>query len=58
VLAMAKAVEQMNARVSVGTGERISRRAQVEKISKNELINRAIERYLSAPTPKRDEFDD
>jgi len=55
---MAKAVEQMNARVSVGTGERISRRAQVEKISKNELINRAIERYLSAPTPKRDEFDD
>ena len=55
---MAKAVEQMNARVAVGTNDRLARRAQVDKISKNELINRAIESYLSGPALKRDEFDD
>jgi predicted HicB family RNase H-like nuclease len=52
---MADATEQINGRVPAGTNERLARRAQAEKISKNKLINQAIESYLSRSVPERDE---
>ncbi len=42
----------------VGIGERIMDRARAESTTKTDIVHKAIERYLSSPAPKRDEFDD
>lgn len=55
LLGMAIADEQLNARVKVGTNDRLMERARLEGISKKALIGKAIEEYLTRPAPSADE---
>ena len=46
---MIKGAEQLNVRVELGMGQRLSARAQKENTSKSAIVVKAIEQYLAEP---------